>query len=91
MLETGVTGTVYNLTGLMEYERYAVVVIALTDKGRGVESDKLDVLTEEHCKLILCQSLVCKAFSLLASFPGLYLWIFTCIHCYKCVVTIAQQ
>ena len=43
-------GTSYNLTGLMEYERYNVSVIALTDKGEGEESKKLYVLTEEHCK-----------------------------------------
>ena len=49
-LETDVIGTSYNVTNLMEYERYTFVVIALTDKGEGPKSMPLDVLTAEHCK-----------------------------------------
>ena len=39
--------------GLMEYERYTVIVYALTDKGAGPGSDPLDVLTLEHCEFII--------------------------------------
>ncbi len=52
----GVIPTMFNLTGLMEYERYEVTVTASTDKGPGDQSDTLDVLTEEHCKLVMGRS-----------------------------------
>ena len=42
----------YNLTQLLEYERYTIVIAAMTDKGPGPYSETLDVLTEEHCKCV---------------------------------------
>lgn len=48
----GIQVTMADLTGLMEYERYIVVVYALTDKGRGEGSDQLMVRTLEHCELV---------------------------------------
>ena len=47
----GIQATMADLTGLMEYERYSVVVYAFTDKGRGAGSSPLMVLTSEHCQL----------------------------------------
>ena len=47
-----IRATMADLTGLMEYERYIVVVYAFTDKGRGEGSDQLMVLTSEHCELV---------------------------------------
>jgi len=44
----GIRATMADLTGLMEYERYIVVVYAFTDKGRGEGSDQLMVRTLEH-------------------------------------------
>ena len=38
----------YNITGLMEYVNYSIVVFAFTDKGRGVESEAIVVQTLEH-------------------------------------------
>ena len=40
----------YNITDLMEYERYVVQVFAVTDQGRGPSSTPLDVLTDQHRK-----------------------------------------
>ena len=40
----------YNITGLMEYERYVVEVFAVTDRGKGPSSTPLDVLTDQHRK-----------------------------------------
>ena len=45
-----ITSTFVNITGLMEYQQYTIVVYAYTDKGRGNGSDPLVVLTAEHCK-----------------------------------------
>ena len=47
----GIVPTFVNITGLMEYQPYTVVVYAYTDNGRGEGSDPLMVLTAEHCKL----------------------------------------
>lgn len=45
----------YQLTGLMEYVNYTIVVYAHTDKGRGDGSDPITVETNEHCKpLLVC-------------------------------------
>ena len=37
-----------NITGLMEYVNYNIVVFAFTDKGRGSGSDPIVVQTLEH-------------------------------------------
>ena len=47
----GILSTFVNITGLMEYQQYTIIVYAYTDKGRGNGSDPLMVLTAEHCKL----------------------------------------
>ena len=39
--------TVFNITGLEEFERYTIVVYGETDAGVGPGSDPLDVLTDE--------------------------------------------
>lgn len=39
--------TVFNLTGLEEYDRYSVVVYGETDAGVGPASDSIEVLTDE--------------------------------------------
>ena len=38
----------YNITGLMEYVNYSIVVFAFTDKGKGVGSKAIVVQTLEH-------------------------------------------
>ena len=58
----GIVSTFVNVTGLMEYQQYTVVVYAYTDKGRGEGSDPLMVLTAEHCKL-RCKG-ACSVYSL---------------------------
>ena len=40
----------YNITNLLEYERYVVRVFAVTDRGRGPSSMPLDVLTDQYRK-----------------------------------------
>ena len=48
---TDISITTYNVTGLLAYQQYTVVVYALTDKGPGSGSAPLNVLTDEDCKL----------------------------------------
>ena len=48
----------YNITGLMEYVNYSIVVFAFTDKGKGEGSQPLEVQTLEHCELNLFDSLI---------------------------------
>ena len=55
----GIQATMADLTGLMEYERYSVVVYAFTDKGRGAGSRPLMVLTSEHCELVQTLCKIC--------------------------------
>ena len=38
----------YNITGLMEYVNYSIVVFAFTDKGRGMGSEAIEIQTLEH-------------------------------------------
>ena len=44
---SNVNVTMFNITGLEEYERYTIVVYGETDAGVGPGSEPLDVLTEE--------------------------------------------
>ena len=48
----------YNITGLMEYVQYRIVVFAFTDKGPGMGSDPIVVRTLEHrkCNIIIMPS-----------------------------------
>ena len=55
---TNILVTIYNVTGLMPYQEYTVVVYALTDKGPGSGSVPLNVLTDEDSKLTMSSKLV---------------------------------
>ena len=44
---SNVNVTMFNITGLEEYERYTIVVYGETDAGVGPGSEPLDVLTDE--------------------------------------------
>ena len=50
---TNILVTTYNVTGLMPYQEYTVVVYAMTDKGPGSGSVPLNVLTDEDSKLTM--------------------------------------
>ena len=39
---------VYNISGLMEYINYSIIVFASTDKGQGPRSEAIEVQTLEH-------------------------------------------
>ena len=55
---SGILELSYNLTSLMPYLQYVIVVYALTDKGQGIGSDSLVVLTDEDCELLLMNAMV---------------------------------
>ena len=48
---TDILITTHNVTGLLPYQEYTIVVYALTDKGAGSGSIPLNVLTDEDSKL----------------------------------------
>ena len=50
---TDISATTLNVTGLLPYQEYTVVVYALTDRGAGSGSVPLNVLTDEDSKLPL--------------------------------------
>ena len=50
---TDISATTLNVTGLLPYQEYTVVVYALTDRGAGSGSIPLNVLTDEDSKLPL--------------------------------------
>ena len=50
---TDISITTHNVTGLLPYQEYTIVVYALTDKGPGSGSIPLNVLTDEDSKLAM--------------------------------------
>ena len=65
LLELPLNTLEYNITGLMEYVEYRIVVFAHTDKGRGEESVPIIVRTLEHRKVSFQVSLsFCLSLSL---------------------------